>query len=176
MMALPHGKSSCTGSKAACLVGTAGAIVQRNPRSSQWDYSHLVEEMETAYGPLSEHATAVAIALRQRVLRLGEALHMLRDEIYGKCESAVLHLKAQGQEICINMFVYELEVCAVLDSGAWRSVMPLCHYNGIHPDVQPSLQPLEKIKLNSDNKVKNVGVVFNQDLSFKSHVKEVSRI
>ncbi|XP_036001790.1 uncharacterized protein LOC118565513 [Fundulus heteroclitus] len=286
-----------------CLVGAAGAIVHRNPRSSQWDYSRLVEEMETAYGPSSEHAAAVAIELRQRVRRLGEALHMLRDNIYGKVsvaysdrteteqdaigvevftnavgdaeivqklleqrphtlaqaydiarrhettkraasyvtnlmqsgsrsmaerrpraaviregavtgraeagsaspaanwklespsfshpphkwkgqkdkseeirchncsglghmkrncpsprrtfraqasttlpgspEPAVLHLKAQGQEMSINMFVYELEVCAVLDSGARRSVMPLCHYNAIHPDVRPSLQPSE---------------------------------
>ncbi|CAL8335927.1 unnamed protein product [Gadus morhua 'NCC'] len=38
------------------------------------------------------------------------------------------------------MIVYELEVCAVLASGAWKSVFPLCHYNAIHPDVRPPLQ------------------------------------
>lgn len=286
-----------------CLVGAAGAIIHRNPRSARWDYSRLVVEMETAYGPSSEHAAAVAIELRQRVRRSGEALHVLRDDIYGKVsvaysgrteteqdaigvevftnavgdaeivqklleqrphtlsqaydiarrhettkraalhvtnlmqsgarsmaerrpraavireggvteraeasaappvaswkpesassshpprkwkgqkdkseeirchncsglghmkrncpsprkpfraqtsttfsespEPAVLHLKAQGQEMSINILVYELEVCAVLDSGARRSVMPLRHYNAIHPDVRPSLQPSE---------------------------------
>jgi len=67
-----------------CLVGAAGAILHRNPRSSQWDYSRLVEEMETAYGPSSEHAAAVAIQLRKRVRKLGEPLHVLRDDLYGK--------------------------------------------------------------------------------------------
>ena len=28
-----------------------------------------------------------------------------------------------------------------LDSGAQKSVFPLCHYNAIHPDVRPPLQP-----------------------------------
>lgn len=41
----------------------------------------------------------------------------------------------------IYMLVHELEVCAVLDSGARKSVLPLHHYNVIHPDVHPSLQP-----------------------------------
>lgn len=56
-------------------------------------------------------------------------------------EPAVLHLKAQGQEMSIHMLVHELEVCAVLDSGAWKSVLPLRHYNAIHPDVWPPLHP-----------------------------------
>lgn len=71
-----------------CLVGAAGAIVHRNPRSSQWDYCRLVEELETAYGPSSEHAVAVAVELRQRVRKPGEALHVLRDDIYGKVSVA----------------------------------------------------------------------------------------
>ena len=284
-----------------CMVGAAGAIIHRNPRSTQWDYVRLVEEIDTAYGPSSQHAAAVAIELRQRVRKPGEALHVLRDDIYGRVSvaysnraeaeqdaigvevftnalgdaeilqklleqrpqtlaqafdiahryettkraasyvaglmhsgardiaerrpramviregtdeeelktatappsaifkpassshshtpyrgksprdikwdeirchncsglghmkrncpsprnatraltstmspqssrSAVLHLKAQGQEINIHMIVYELEVCAVLDSGARKSVFPLCHYNAIHPDVRPPLQ------------------------------------
>ncbi|CAI5656958.1 unnamed protein product [Oreochromis niloticus] len=41
----------------------------------------------------------------------------------------------------IPMRLYEVEVCAVLDSGAWRSVLPLLYYNSIHPDVRPPLQP-----------------------------------
>ena len=46
-------------------------------------------------------------------------------------EAAFLHLKTQGQEMSIHMLVYELEVCAVLDSGARKSVFPLCQYNAI---------------------------------------------
>ncbi|KAK5623464.1 hypothetical protein CRENBAI_013776 [Crenichthys baileyi] len=48
------------------LVGAAGAIVHRNPRSSKWDYRCLVDELEIAYGPSSDHASAVAVELRQR--------------------------------------------------------------------------------------------------------------
>lgn len=71
-----------------CLVGAAGAIITRNPRSSRWDYARLVEEMETAYGPSSEHAAAVAIELRQRVRQVGEPLHVLRDDIYDRVSVA----------------------------------------------------------------------------------------
>ncbi|KAJ8369381.1 hypothetical protein SKAU_G00094090 [Synaphobranchus kaupii] len=257
-----------------CLVGAARAIVHRNPRSSQWDYSRLVEEMETAYGPSSEHAAAVAIKLRQRVRKLGDAeivqklleqrphtlaqaydiarryettkraasyvtslmhsgahnmaerrpraaviregakeeqaetaaafpaarwkpkpsgpsphlQHAVPNPNYtphkrGGCKDikweeirchncsglghikrncpspkkvfrtqastaspetldpAVLHLKAQDQEMSIHMLVHDLEVCAVLDSGARKSVLPLRHYNAIHPDIRPPLQP-----------------------------------
>lgn len=70
-----------------CLVGTAGAVIHRNPRSAQWDYSRLVEEMETAYDPSSEHAAAVAIELRQGVRKVGET-YVLRDDIYGKVSVA----------------------------------------------------------------------------------------
>ncbi|XP_026022288.1 uncharacterized protein LOC113021785 [Astatotilapia calliptera] len=284
-----------------CLVGAAGAIIHRNPRSSKWDYRRLVDELETAYGPSSDHAAAVAVELRQRVRKPGEALHVFRDDIYGKvavaygnraeieqdsiavevftnglgdaeivqkllerhpatlacayeiahrhettkraasyvtsamqqgarnaaerrpraavvrekdrdetvaehapaaspspnrfvphtpsttpnnhrnfkrsgvrchncqgwghvqkqCPSphkttkaltlnnspwdspkpTVLHLKCQSQEMSIPMRLYEVEVCAVLDSGARRSVLPLPYYNSIHPDVRPPLQP-----------------------------------
>ncbi|CAI5689901.1 unnamed protein product [Oreochromis niloticus] len=284
-----------------CLVGAAGAIIHRNPRSSKWDYRRLVDELETAYGPSSDHAAAVAVELRQQVRKPGEALHVFRDDIYGKvavaygdraeieqdsiavevftnglgdaeivqkllerhpatlacayeiahqhettkraasyvtsamqqgacnaaerrpraavvrekdkdetvaerapaaspspnrfvprtpsttpnnhrnfkrsgvrchncqgwghvqkqcpsphkttkaltlnsspCDSpkpTVLHLKCQSQEMSIPMLLYEVEVCAVLDSGARRSVLPLPYYNSIHPDVRPPLQP-----------------------------------
>lgn len=282
-----------------CLIGAAGAIVHRNPRSSRWDYRRLVEELETAYGPSSDHAATVAVELRQRVRKSGEPLHVFRDDIYGKvavaygdwseaeqdaiavevftnglgdaqlvqrllekcpatlarayeiahrhettkraasyvtsvmqpgahnlterrpraavvrerdenetvaattlaaspspnrfvphttaktpkqyknfkrgdirchncngwghkqsqCSSpqrngktlvlstahespqpTVLHLKGQSREMSIHMRIYELEVCAVLDSGARRSVLPLHHYNAIHQDMRPSLQ------------------------------------
>ena len=62
---------------------TAEVSIHRNPQSSQWNYRHLVEEMENAYGSSSEHAAAVAIELRERVRKLGEALHVLRNYIYG---------------------------------------------------------------------------------------------
>ena len=282
-----------------CLTGGAGAIVHRNPRSSKWDYSRLLEELETAYGPSSDHAAAVAVELRQRVRKSGEALHVFRDDIYGKvavaygnwseaeqdtiavevftnglgdtelvqrllekrpstlakayeiahrhettkraasyvtsimqpgarnftdrrprtavvrerdknenatnttpavcftpnrftpdmstqtpklhetfkksnirchnckgwghkqsqCSSpqknsktfipntprenpqaTVLHLKGQSREMSIYMCLYDLEVCAVLDSGARKSVLPLHHYNTIHQDMRPPLQ------------------------------------
>lgn len=282
-----------------CLTGAAGAIVHRNPRSSKWDYRRLLEELETAYGPSSDHAAAVAVELRQRVRKSGEALHVFRDDIYGKvaiaygdwseaeqdaiavevftnglgdaelvqrllekrpatlakayeiahrhdttkraasyvtsimqpgarnlterrpraavvregdknetmtpttsvvspspnhfaprtssktikqhknfkrgdircyncngwghkqsqCSSpqrntktflastakesplaTVFHLKGQNREMNIHMRISELEVCAVLDSGARKSVLPLHQYNAIHQDVRPPLQ------------------------------------
>lgn len=67
-----------------CLVGAAGAVIHKNPRSSRWDYARIVEEVEAAYGSSSEHAAAIGIELRQRVLRAGEPLHVLRDDIYEK--------------------------------------------------------------------------------------------
>uniref|UniRef100_A0AAV2K8I4 RNA-directed DNA polymerase n=1 Tax=Knipowitschia caucasica TaxID=637954 RepID=A0AAV2K8I4_KNICA len=281
-----------------CLTGAAGAIVHRNHRSSRWDYRRLLEELETAYGPSSDHAAAVAVELRQRVRKAGEALHVFRDDIYGKvavaygdwsekeqdaiavevftnglgeaelvqrllekrpatlakayeiahrhdttkraasyvtsimqpgarnlterrpraavvresennetvttpaaspspdrfvphtfgktqkqhqnfrkgdirchncngwghkqsqCSSpkrntktftpgtakerpqtTVLHLKGQNREMNIHMRIFELELCAVLDSGARRSVLPLHQYNAIHRDMRPPLRP-----------------------------------
>lgn len=88
-----------------CLVGAAGAIIHRNPRSFQWDYNRLVEELETAYGPSSDHAAAVAIELRQRVRKPGEALHMLRDDIYGQVAVAYSDRTEKEQEaICVEVF------------------------------------------------------------------------
>lgn len=55
-------------------------------------------------------------------------------------EPAVPYLKAQGQEMSINLLVHELEVCAVLDNRAQKSVLPLRHYNAIHPEVRHPLQ------------------------------------
>ncbi|MEQ2198888.1 hypothetical protein XENOCAPTIV_020354 [Xenoophorus captivus] len=55
-----------------------------NPRSSKWDYRRLVDELEIAHGPSSDHAAAVAVELRQRARKAGEALHTFKDDIYGK--------------------------------------------------------------------------------------------
>ena len=41
------------------LNGAAGAIVHKNPRSDRWSYQRIVAEIETAYGPRSEHAAAI---------------------------------------------------------------------------------------------------------------------
>lgn len=71
-----------------CLLGMAGVVIHRNPRSSQWDYSCLVEDLETAYCPSSEHTATVASELRQCVRKLAEAFHVLRDDIYGKVSVA----------------------------------------------------------------------------------------
>ncbi|MEQ2204331.1 hypothetical protein XENOCAPTIV_011529 [Xenoophorus captivus] len=108
-----------------CLVGAAGAIVHRNPRSSKCDYRHQVDELEIAYGP-SDHAAAVAVELRT------------------PCDNqdpTVLRLKGQNREMSIHMRLFELEVCAVLNSGAQRSVLPFHFYNAINPDTRHQLQP-----------------------------------
>ena len=88
-----------------CMVGAAGAIVHRNPRSAQWDYVRLVEEIETAYGPSSQHAAAVAIELRQRVRKPGEALHVLRDDIYGRVSVAYSN-RADAEQDAIGVEVF----------------------------------------------------------------------
>ncbi|MEQ2178697.1 hypothetical protein GOODEAATRI_016753 [Goodea atripinnis] len=41
----------------------------------------------------------------------------------------------------IHMRLFELEVCAVLNSGAQRSVLPFHYYNAINPVTRPQLQP-----------------------------------
>lgn len=41
-----------------------------------------------AKGPSSEHAAAVAIELKRHVRKVGEALHILRDNVYGKVSIA----------------------------------------------------------------------------------------
>ncbi|KAJ8008876.1 hypothetical protein DPEC_G00082990 [Dallia pectoralis] len=66
------------------LTGAAGAIVHKNPRSDRWSYRRIVTEIETAYGPRSDHAAATCIELRQRIRGQNEALHLLRDDIYEK--------------------------------------------------------------------------------------------
>ncbi len=53
-------------------------------RSGRWRYQRIVDEIEAAYGPCSEHAAAIGIELRQRVRQPGETLHSLRDDIYEK--------------------------------------------------------------------------------------------
>ena len=71
-----------------CLVGAAGAVVHKNPWSSRWSYTRIVDEIEAAYGPSSEHAAAIGIELRQRVRKLLHALlHVLRDDICEKMSS-----------------------------------------------------------------------------------------
>ncbi len=47
-----------------------------------------VQEVENAYGPSSELAAAVAIELRQWVRKVGESLHVLRDDIYDEVSVA----------------------------------------------------------------------------------------
>ncbi|RXN13529.1 hypothetical protein ROHU_017665 [Labeo rohita] len=86
-------------------VGTAGAVIHKNPRSSRWDYARIVEEVETAYGPSSEHAAAIGIELRQRVRRVGEPLHVLRDNIYKKVFIAYADLSEKEQDsVSVEVF------------------------------------------------------------------------
>ncbi|XP_061754270.1 uncharacterized protein LOC133551511 isoform X2 [Nerophis ophidion] len=92
-----------------CLVGAAGAIIHRNPRSAQWGYCRLVEEMETAYGPSSQHAAAVAIELRRRTRKRGEALHVLRDDIYEGVSVAYSNrTDAEQDAIGVEVFINAL--------------------------------------------------------------------
>eukprot|EP00064_Thunnus_orientalis_P013363 superscaffoldBa00002165_g13402 len=61
--------------------------------------------METAYGPCSEHAAAVAIELRQRVRKPGEALHVLRDDIYEQVSVAYSD-KTDNEQDAIGVEVF----------------------------------------------------------------------
>ncbi|RXN18982.1 Retrovirus-related Pol poly from transposon [Labeo rohita] len=81
-----------------CLVGAAGAVIHKNPRSSPWDYDRIVEEVEAAYGPSSEHAAAIGIELRQRVRREGEPLCMLRNDIIEKVSIAYADRSEKEQD------------------------------------------------------------------------------
>ncbi|KAK3534806.1 hypothetical protein QTP86_026085, partial [Hemibagrus guttatus] len=88
-----------------CLVGAAGAVIHKNPRSGRWDYARIVEEVEAAYGPSSEHAAAIGIELRQRVHKAGELLHVLRDDIYEKVSIVYTdHSKREQDSISVEVF------------------------------------------------------------------------
>ncbi|XP_026016691.1 uncharacterized protein LOC113017801 isoform X2 [Astatotilapia calliptera] len=53
------------------LRGAAGAIIYKNPKSAHWSYQRIVEEVEAANGPCSEHAAAIGIELWQRIRKPG---------------------------------------------------------------------------------------------------------
>ncbi|XP_078799615.1 uncharacterized protein LOC144990300 [Oryzias latipes] len=92
-----------------CLLGAAGAIIHKNPRSASWSFQRIVEEIEAAYGPSSEHAAAIGIELRQRVRRPGEALHTLRDDIYEKV--AIVYgdcTESEQERISVEIFTNAL--------------------------------------------------------------------
>lgn len=52
------------------LTGAAGTVVHKNPRSGWWDYSHLVEEIDAAYGPASGNKMSLGMfsPLDQQIL------------------------------------------------------------------------------------------------------------
>lgn len=88
-----------------CLVGAAGAVVHKNPRSSRWDYRRIVAEVDAVYGPSSEHAAAISIELRKRVRKQGESLHALRDDIYEKV-SIVYADRTEEEQDAISVEVF----------------------------------------------------------------------
>ncbi|KAK3543319.1 hypothetical protein QTP70_016720 [Hemibagrus guttatus] len=88
-----------------CLVGATGAVIHKNPRSGRWDYARIVEEVEAAYGPSSEHAAAIGIELRQRVRKADELLHVLRDDIYEKV-SIVYAARSEREQDSISVEVF----------------------------------------------------------------------
>ncbi|CAI5682172.1 unnamed protein product [Oreochromis niloticus] len=87
------------------LRGAAGAIIHKNPKSARWSYQRIVEEVEAAYGPCSEHAAAIGIELRQRIRKPGEALHTLRDDIYEKVSIVYANCSELEQD-CIAVEIF----------------------------------------------------------------------
>ncbi|XDV34397.1 hypothetical protein PO909_004558, partial [Leuciscus waleckii] len=85
-----------------CLVGAAGSVIHKNPRTGRWDYTRIVEEIDAAYGPSSEHAAAIGIELRQRVCKAG---HVLRDDIYEKV-SIVYADRSEREQDSISVEVF----------------------------------------------------------------------
>lgn len=90
-----------------CLVGAAGAVVHKNPRSSRWDYKRIVAEIDAVYGPSSQHAASIGVELRRRVRKPGESLHALRDDIYEKisivyADRSEAEQDTMGVEVFIN--------------------------------------------------------------------------
>ncbi|KAL7373215.1 hypothetical protein ABVT39_001512 [Epinephelus coioides] len=87
------------------LTGAAGAIVHKNPRSTRWSYQRIVDEVDAAYGPCSEHAATIGIELRQRVRGSSEALHSLRDDIYEKV-SIVYADRTEREQDAISVEIF----------------------------------------------------------------------
>eukprot|EP00064_Thunnus_orientalis_P012643 superscaffoldBa00001964_g12678 len=94
-------------------VGAAGSIVHKNPRSYQWEYERIVEEMEITYGPFLGHAAALHVELRQRVCE--------RDHL-----ASNIQLRA---------------ICAILDTAAGGNVLPVSHFHSIPEEKRPSVLP-----------------------------------
>lgn len=88
-----------------CLVGAAGAVVHKNPRSSSWDYTRIVAEIDAVYGPSSQHAASIGVELRRRVRKPGESLHALRDDIYEKV-SIVYADRSDGEQDIMGAEVF----------------------------------------------------------------------
>ncbi|RXN13530.1 Retrovirus-related Pol poly from transposon [Labeo rohita] len=59
--------------------------------------------------------------------------------------STVLRVKRSGPEMCIHLLIYDMEVCALLDSGARRSVLPRLCYETIKADWEICLVYLDDI-------------------------------
>ncbi|CAI5671940.1 unnamed protein product [Oreochromis niloticus] len=87
------------------LRGATGAIIHKNPKSARWSYQRIVEEVEAAHGPCSEHAAAIGIELQQRIRKPGEALHTLRDDIYEKV-SIVYANRSELEQDCIAVEIF----------------------------------------------------------------------
>ena len=49
--------------------------------------------------------------------------------------------KSQEGEMNIKLFIHGLEMCALLDSGAQRNVLPLHHFDSIPIESRPPIQP-----------------------------------
>lgn len=49
--------------------------------------------------------------------------------------------KSQEDEMCVQILIQGLELCALLDSGARRNVLPLYHFNTLPTEFRPPIQP-----------------------------------
>ncbi|RXN29599.1 hypothetical protein ROHU_018329 [Labeo rohita] len=86
-------------------VGRSAVITEKGSPHCDQDYARIVEEVEAAYGPSSEHAAAIGIELRQRVRKAGEPLHVLRDDIYEKVSIAYADRSEKEQDsISVEVF------------------------------------------------------------------------
>lgn len=49
--------------------------------------------------------------------------------------------KSQEDEMCVQIMIHGLKLCALLDSGARRNVLPLHHFNSLPTQFKPPVQP-----------------------------------
>ncbi|KAL0160919.1 hypothetical protein M9458_044644, partial [Cirrhinus mrigala] len=87
--------------------------------------------------------------------------------------STVLRVKGSGPEMCIHLLLYDMEVCALLDSGARRSVLPRPCYETIKADERPPLK-LSTVQALQGISPSNVDVLGEVDVPVQVGTQTVS--